>query len=79
MDEETRDLLTEIRQDIKNLLPVVQMVDRHERLLYGNGHDGILISVEKLKTVDRSHNRVFAGVLAVIAAIGGDTLWRHLK
>ena len=79
MDEETRDLLTEIRQDIKNLLPVVQMVDRHERLLYGNGHDGILTSVEKLKVVDRSHNRVFASIMAAITAIGGDTLWRHLK
>jgi hypothetical protein len=79
MDEETRDLLTEIRQDIKNLLPVVQMVDRHERLLYGNGHDGILTTVEKMKATGKANNRVFAGIMAAITAIGGDTLWRHLK
>ena len=79
MEQELRDALHEIRDDIKKLLPLQGEVARHELLLYGNGHDGLLTTVEKLKTTHKVYNRVFAALGALITAVFGDAFWRHVK
>ena len=79
METELREAIQDIRDDIKKLLPVVQMVDRHEMLLYGNGHDGILTTVEKMKTRHKVYDKVLAAGGALVTAVFGDAFWRHVK
>ena len=83
MDLETRELLTEIRQDIKDLLPVVQMVDRHEMLLYGDGQrTGLLRDVDHLQeTVSIHHKRdkaLFTSIGAILTFVTGNAVWRWI-
>ena len=79
MDQELRDALHEIRTDLKELLPLKQAVERHELLLYGNGHEGLLASAENLKTTHRVYNKIFGALGALVAAVFGDAFWRHVK
>lgn len=79
MDVEIREALREIHDDIKKLLPMEQMVARHETLLYGNGHDGILTSVEKFKARHKVYDKVFGVIGALVTAVFGDAFWRHIR
>jgi hypothetical protein len=79
MEQELRDALREIRDDIKELIPLKQAVDRHEMLLYGlNGKDGMLTDVDKLKGAHKMYNKFFTGMGAVLTFITGNVLWRWL-
>lgn len=79
MDQELRDALKEIRDDVKGLLSLKDTVERHEKAIYGNGHDGLLTTVENLKATHKVYNKVFAGLGAVVTAVFGDAFWRHVK
>ena len=79
MEQELRDALGEIRDDIKRLLPLQDVVKRHELAIYGNGHDGLLTTVEQLKTTHRVYNKILGALGAVVMAVFGDAFWRHVK
>lgn len=76
MDEELRQALGVIQEDIKKLLPLVGVADRHDKTLYGNGHDGVVTTVEQLKTTNRMYNKLFSGVGAILTFFLGNVLWR---
>lgn len=76
MDQELREALSDLRGDIKKLLPLVDIVDRHDKTLYGNGHDGVVTTVEQLKSTTRLYNKLFSGVGAVLTFFIGNLLWR---
>lgn len=75
---EIRGDIRDLRNDIKNLLPVVQMVERHEMLLYGNGQPGLLATVEEAKARHKVYNKLFAAIAAVVTFITGNVVWRWM-
>lgn len=75
---EIRGNIRDLREDIKKLLPVIQMVERHEMLLYGNGQPGLLATVEAAKTRHRMYDKLFATIAAVVTFITGNVIWRWM-
>ena len=76
MDQELREMLHEIRTDVKELLPLKQDVARHEQLLYGNGQQGLLTTVEQLKTKHKFYDKLLSGIGAILAFVTGNAIWR---
>ena len=79
MEQEIREALKDIHDDIKKLLPLEQTVARHELLLYGNGHPGLLATMENMKTRHKLYDKALAAGGALLTAVFGDAFWRHIK
>lgn len=76
MDPTLHDDIREIRDDVKKLIPLIPMVNDHHATLYGNGHDGIVTDVTKLKSSHKLYNKIFAGVGSVLTFFFGNLAWR---
>jgi hypothetical protein len=76
MEIELREALRRINDKLDGLLPLSGIVARHESALYGNGHDGLVITTEKLQTYNRFYNKLFSGIGAVLTFLGGNLIWK---
>ena len=56
-----------------------KMIEKHNDVLYGNSHDGIIAKVKSLEDSNMTRNRILAAILTICGGIGLKDLWELVK